>query len=153
MQEIWIGNLSSQTIELINEKVLSYQNNTSINTTHICGFRHEANSINNLICGFLPTVENIPTGSLILIAVDHINHTECEPKEYDKQFRHYTNLPSELTIREGARVMFLTNKLFNENLCNGSIGVVTKLIDEDNIEVAFPIDSGINQVIVEKITT
>jgi len=49
--------------------------------------------------------------------------------------------------------MFLTNKLFNENLCNGSIGVVTKLIDEDNIEVAFPIDTGINQVIVKKITT
>ena len=153
LQEIRIGNLSSQTIELINEKVLSYQNNTSINTTHICGFRHEADSINNLICGFLPINENISTGSLISIAIDHINHRECEPKEYDKQFRHYTNLPSELTIREGARVMFLTNKLFNEKLCNGSIGIVTKLIDEHHIEVAFPIDSGINQVIVEKITT
>jgi ATP-dependent DNA helicase PIF1 len=49
--------------------------------------------------------------------------------------------------------MFLTNKLFNENLCNGSIGVVTKIIDENHIEVTFPIDNGINQVIVEKITT
>jgi ATP-dependent DNA helicase PIF1 len=61
-------------------------------------------------------------------------------------------LPSELIIREGARVMFLTNKLFKDELCNGSIGVVTKLIDENHIEVAFPVKSGINQVIVEKIT-
>ena len=49
--------------------------------------------------------------------------------------------------------MFLTNKLFNEKLCNGSIGIVTKLIDNDNVEVTFPIDSGLNQVIVKKITT
>ena len=77
---------------------------------------------------------------------------ECEPKEYDKQFRHHTNLPSEITIKEGVRVMFLTNKLLDKGLCNGSIGVITKLIDENHIEVAFPVKSGINQVIVEKIT-
>ena len=62
------------------------------------------------------------------------------------------NLPSEITIKEGARVMFLTNKLLDKGLCNGSIGVITKLIDENHIEVAFPVKSGINQVIVEKIT-
>jgi ATP-dependent exoDNAse (exonuclease V) alpha subunit len=154
LQEIRIGNLSSQTINLINEKVLSYQDSiTSIDTTYICGFRNEADSINNLICGFLPTSdENTSSGLLISIAVDYINNIECEPKEYDKQFRHYTNLPSELIIREGAKVMFLTNKLFKEELCNGSIGIITKLIDENHIEVVFPINSGMNQIVVEKIT-
>ena len=152
LQEIRLGNISSQTQQKINEKVLSYQNNTSIDTTHICGFRHEADLINNLICGFLPTSENISSG-LISIAVDYVNNIECEPKEYDKQFKHYTNLPSELIIREGARVMFLTNKLFDKNLCNGSIGIVTKIIDENHIIVMFPVDSGINEVTVEKITT
>jgi ATP-dependent DNA helicase PIF1 len=154
LQEIRIGNLSSQTINLINEKVLSYQNSiTSIDTTYICGFRNEADSINNLICGFLPTSnENTSSGLLISIAIDYINNIECEPKEYDKQFRHYTNLPSELIIREGAKVMFLTNKLFKEELCNGSIGIITKLIDENHIEVVFPINSGMNQIVVEKIT-
>jgi ATP-dependent exoDNAse (exonuclease V) alpha subunit len=48
--------------------------------------------------------------------------------------------------------MFLTNKLFDKKLCNGSIGVVTKLIDNDNVEVVFPIDSEVNQVIVKKMT-
>jgi hypothetical protein len=53
------------------------------------------------------------------------------PKEYDKQFRHYTNLPFELIIREEARVMFLTNKLFSKELCNELIDIITKLIDEN----------------------
>jgi hypothetical protein len=133
--------------------VASYQStNISIDTTHICGFCHEADSINNLICGFLPVPDENTSGSLISTAIDYVNNVECEPKEYDKQFRHYTNLPSELIVREGARVMFLTNRLFKEELCNGSIGVITKLIDENYIEVVFPINSGINQVIIEKIT-
>jgi len=154
LQEVRVGNLSAHTIQLINEKVLSYQqnNSASINTTYISGFCQDANNINNLICGYLPTFENISSGSLISMAIDYINHVECEPKEYDKQFRHHTNLPSEITIKEGVRVMFLTNKLLDKELCNGSIGVITKLIDENHIEVAFPVKSGINQVIVEKIT-
>jgi len=57
-----------------------------------------------------------------------------------------------LILKEDARVMFLTNKLFNEELCNSSIGVITKLIDENQVEVVFPISNGINQIIVEKIT-
>jgi ATP-dependent exoDNAse (exonuclease V) alpha subunit len=104
-------------------------------------YRHNAKTVINL------------QRSIISSAIDYVNNVECESKEYDKQFRHYTNLPSELMIREGARVMFLTNRLFKEELCNGSIGVITKLIDENHIDVAFPINSGLNQVVVEKITT
>ncbi|GES90006.1 Pif1-like helicase domain-containing protein [Rhizophagus clarus] len=126
--------------------------NISIDTTHICGFHHEADTINNLICGFLPTPNKNTFGSLISIAIDYINNVECKPKEYDRQFRHYINLPSELIIREGSREMFLTNRLFKEEFCNGSIGVITKLRDKNHIEVVFPIDSAeINQVIVEKV--
>ena len=106
--EFWTGSLSSQTTNLINEKVASYQSsNISINTTHICGFHHEADTINNLICGFLSTPNKNTPGYLISIAIDYINNVECKPKEYDKQFRHYTK-----------RVMFLTNRLFKEELCN-----------------------------------
>ena len=81
----------------------------------------------------------------------YTNYIQCIPKEYDKQFRHYINLPSELIIKEDAKAMF--HKLFNEELSNRSIGIITKLIDENHIEVAFSINSGINQIIVEKITT
>ncbi|PKY56505.1 hypothetical protein RhiirA4_476843 [Rhizophagus irregularis] len=71
-----------------------------------------------------PILKDISSSTLISIASDYINYTQCMPKEYDKQFRHYTNLLSELIIKEGAKVMFLTNKLFSEpveELCNGSI--------------------------------
>ena len=80
----------------------------------------------------------------------YINYIQYIPKEYDKQFRHYINLPSELIIKEDAKAMF--HKLFNEELSNRSISIITKLIDKNHIEVAFSINSGINQIIVEKIT-
>src|SRR6266542_5038752 len=48
--------------------------------------------------------------------------------------------------------MFLTNKLFSKELFNGSIDIITKLINENHIEVVLPVKSGINQIIVEKIT-
>ncbi|RGB35413.1 hypothetical protein C1646_759413 [Rhizophagus diaphanus] len=81
LEEMQIGSISSEIRRLIDEKVQSYQTNNVMltNTTYIFGFCQTADSINNLIC-------------------------ECIPKEYDKQFRHYTNLPSELIIREGARI-------------------------------------------------
>ena len=94
-----------------------------------------------MICGDLPIFENISSGSLISIVADYVNNIECVSKEYDKQFKHYTNLQTELIIREGIRVMFLTNKLFKKELYNGN-----------HIEIAFPINSGINQIVVEKIT-
>ncbi len=43
--------------------------------------------------------------------------------------------------------MFLINKLFNK-VCNGSIGIII----ENHIEVAFLVISGINQIVIEKIT-
>ena len=47
LQEVRLGNLSPQTKQLISEKVASHQNNAaSIDTTYICGFHHEADTIN-----------------------------------------------------------------------------------------------------------
>jgi hypothetical protein len=82
LEEFRLGNISSQTKQMINEKVSSYhQNNdnitSSIDTTYIVGFRHKADTINNLICGFLPVFEdNISSGSFISIVTDYINNIE-----------------------------------------------------------------------------
>ena len=97
LQYIVRSSLSLQTKQLISKKVASHQNNAD--TTYICGLCHEADTINNLICGYLPIFENISSGSLISIAADYVNNIDCVPKEYDKQFSHYTNLPSEIIIR------------------------------------------------------
>jgi len=34
--------------------------------------------------------------------------------------------------------MFLNNKMFDENICNGTVGVITRLVDDENVEVTFP---------------
>ncbi|CAG8666562.1 10270_t:CDS:1, partial [Dentiscutata heterogama] len=53
-----------------------------------------------------------------------------------------TNLSNHLYLQEGARVMFLNNKLFDDDICNGTIEIVTKLINNNNIEATFPTYKG-----------
>ena len=71
---------------------------------------------------------------------------------YENQFKKATNLPREICLQEGVRTMFLNNKLFEQNICNGTIGIVTKIIDEENVEVTFPTLNSIKKVVVQKET-
>ena len=48
--------------------------------------------------------------------------------------------------------MFLNNKLFDDEICNGTIGIVTDVIDDTSVEVTFPTFTSINKVIVQKET-
>ena len=48
--------------------------------------------------------------------------------------------------------MSLNNKMFNDGICNGTVGVMTKLIDGENVEVTFPTFNSIVKVIVQKET-
>ena len=68
------------------------------------------------------------------------------------KFKNLTNLPERVYLQEGSRVMFLNNKLFNKNICNGTIGVVTKMINDESVEVTFPILTSISKIIVQKET-
>ena len=44
-----------------------------------------------------------------------------QDKQNVNQFKHAANLPKEVHLQEGARVMFLNNKMFDENICNGTV--------------------------------
>lgn len=46
------------------------------------------------------------------------------------QFKHLTSLPKEVYLKEGTRV---NDKIFNENICNGTEGVVTRLMDGEDV--------------------
>src|SRR5215213_4053735 len=59
-------------------------------------------------------------------------------------------MKNSITIQEGARIMFLNNKLFEHGICNGTIGVITKVIDDDNVEVAFPTANNILKINVQR---
>jgi hypothetical protein len=49
--------------------------------------------------------------------------------------------------------MFLNNKLFEHNICDGTIGVITKSIDHNNVKVTFPTNKNIVKINVQKTTT
>lgn len=120
-------------------------------TTHIVGTRHEAH-INNLLCTYLP-FDHEDLEPFQSLAEDTIDFEPLEHDHHYSQFKHLTNLPNSIHLQEGARVMFLNNKLFSDDICNGSIGIITKLIDINNVEVTFPTFTNITKVIVQKETS
>ena len=60
--------------------------------------------------------------------------------ESAKSFKQYTNLPEEVNICIGGRVMFLDNSLISSGISNGTTGVITEILtDEDNPSSIHPI--------------
>jgi len=117
------------------------------------GTRQEAKDINVLLCDHLPFDENC-NDHIISKSVDVLDF-EVLTEDHSfthTQFKNSTNLPEEVYLQEGARVMFLNNKLFDDEICNGTIGVVTKIIDDENIEVTFLTLTSITKIIVQKET-
>ena len=55
-------------------------------------------------------------------------------------------------IQEEARVIFLNKKLMEHSIYNRTIGIITKIITEDNIEVTFLTNRNITKINVQKIT-
>ena len=122
-----------------------------ISTTHVVGLRAISEQINSFIC------ENLPFGDrcsdpVVSVALDTLNFEEVDNSSDGLSFKNHTNLPKSITIQEGARVMFLNNRLFEHDICNGSIGVITKCIDRDNVEVTFPTNENIVKINVQKTT-
>src|SRR6266498_631287 len=50
-------------------------------------------------------------------------------------------------------IIYLNNKLFEHGICNGSIGVITKIVNNENIEVTFPMTDNITKINVQKMTS
>jgi ATP-dependent exoDNAse (exonuclease V) alpha subunit len=52
-----------------------------------------------------------------------------------------------LTCTPGAKVMFLTNSMLStKGIANGSIGVITDVLDDGRIDAAFPTRDGIQVI-------
>src|SRR5207302_4765129 len=134
------GNLSNESKRIIESKINEDKNIVEFyDTTHVVGTRKEAKGINMLLCDHIPFDEN-SNDPIISKSVDTLDF-EALIKDDSfayARFKNMTNLPEEVHLQEGARVMFLNNKLFGEDICNGTIGVVTKVIDDENVEVTFP---------------
>src|SRR5438132_667218 len=103
--------------------------------------RDTANEINSMICSsYLPT-GNSDNDLMISSAVDCINYEIINDNHDTDQFRFLTNLPK----KNYTSKKVYNNKLSEHGICNGTIGVIIKIIDQDNIEVIFPTNTSITK--------
>jgi ATP-dependent DNA helicase PIF1 len=74
-----------------------------------------------------------------------MTHKNCLKKK--------TNLPSYLRLQQGARVMYLKNNLMEQNICNGTVGIVTDInLESLQMRIAFSIMGGIIDIQIKKET-
>ncbi|RHZ73562.1 hypothetical protein Glove_230g187 [Diversispora epigaea] len=130
---------------MIKNKIVSYQlQNNILTTTHIVRYHKTVNTINNYIRLF-QSLTNENKIQIILYLKDFINKEKWFTSNSDKLFKKYTNFPAELTLKQGTRVMFLSNKLFSNELCNESIGVILET-ESEVVIVAFLLEEGISYI-------
>lgn len=109
-------------------------------TTHLTSLRDEADAMN-----FAELSEMLEGNSTrTSVALDFEEDQRVFGSEYGKVFKRGTNFPAMLTCTPGAKVMFLTNSMLStKGIANGSIGVITDVLDDGRVDVAFPTRDGI----------
>ena len=50
-------------------------------------------------------------------------------------------------------MIFLNNKTFDKSICNGTVGVITRLVDDENVEDTFPTFDSVVKIVVQKETS
>jgi ATP-dependent exoDNAse (exonuclease V) alpha subunit len=153
LQELRFGQLSERSKSMITQKISESLNlNSMINSTHIVSLRQTSHDINSLICDNLPLSNENPQ-IIIPKPLDTLDNQILNNENDKYHFKNYTNLPNFLIIQEGARVMYLNNKLFKHGICNGTIGIITKIINDENVEVTFPTTDNITKINIQKTTS
>ncbi|GET03473.1 AAA family ATPase [Rhizophagus clarus] len=126
LEEIRLSNITPETWMKLQNRHSEFLVHTLpdvlLNTTHIVGFRENAQQINRMICNRLP----------------------WDPSSSNNMFKPKTNLPLSVRLQPGARVMYLNNSLISHGICNGTIGVVTDVNPtEGYARIAFSVRGSI----------
>jgi ATP-dependent exoDNAse (exonuclease V) alpha subunit len=141
LEEIRMGNISQTTWNILQQRHSEFLSQSAIdtllNTTHIVGFRENAQQINRMICNMLPVHRD---RFLISQASDFVGSADWDPSLSNKMFKPKTNLPSSVRLQPGARVMYLNNSLIDQGICNGTVGVITDVdVQHRCVRVAFSV--------------
>ena len=82
------------------------------------------------------------------VALDFGGEQRVVGLEYSEVFNRGTNFLVMLTCTPGAKVMFCTNRVLStKGITNESIGVITDVLDDGRIDVAFPTRDGIRYIL------
>src|SRR5436190_13738113 len=96
--------------------------------------RDTVSSINDFIA------QSLSLTPIISPAIDCEGDRVLTLSESAKSFKQYTNLPEEVNICIGGRVMFLDNSLISSGISNGTTEVIIEILtDEDNSSSIHPI--------------
>ena len=88
---------------------------------------------------------------LISAAIDFINMQQYDPDDSQKLFKKKTNLSNHLHLQQVARVMYLKNDLIQQNICNGTIGIVTDIdLKALEVRIAFSVMGGIVDIGIKR---
>jgi ATP-dependent DNA helicase PIF1 len=140
LEEVRLGRISDASWQMLQRKHSQYSNTltsaNAFNTTSIVGYKQSAERLNISLCNLLQvTCED---DILISTAIDKVNGEVWSSEHSQRMFKQHTNLPVKVRLQAGARVMYLTNDMINQGICNGTIGIVTKVIQQiEQIHVTF----------------
>jgi ATP-dependent exoDNAse (exonuclease V) alpha subunit len=150
LDEVRVGRISSKSWETLTKIYQSYSPRTNLyNSTFIVSHRKTAQTLNRLV------LDSIPSDPRVNYAVDREGPTLLQIEQSSHAFKSVTNLPDEVDVRGGARVMFLDNSLIELGISNGTTGVVMEITAEGlgHPRVAFPTANGIEVRILIFIVT
>jgi len=127
---------------MLEQKHMTYSNQpytlNSLDTTHIVGYRESADRINVSLCNLLSIHELESNEFLVHTAIDTINNEIWDEGNAQPLFKRHTNLPLTVRLQPGARVMYLSNDMYQDGVCNGTVGIVTHMNAESKtVRIAF----------------
>jgi len=112
-------------------------------TTYIVSYRAEANRLNQLLLDSLNCSQQFQHH-----AKDYEENRILQGHTTSRIFSQATNLPSIVTIAIGAKVMYLTNTLMSQGICNSSCGIITAIGSSGYPTIAFPTSDGIKVILL-----
>ena len=132
------GQLSETVWQRLVQKASSFDTDSlSYEETILVSKRHDAARINQI---------------LISQSLDYEDGHLLPPGAADRSYRREINLPSEVHLAIGNRVMYLNNTLFSRKISNGTTGVIVAVSPEGIPQVAFPTRDGLQTIEVRPTT-
>jgi hypothetical protein len=108
-------------------------------TTYLSSLRKEADALNYAVLSGIPSKK-----TFVFHAEDFENNLKIYGSAHSRIFKKSTNFATTVVCKVGAKVMFLTNSMLaDKGISNGSIGVITDILQNSDVEAAFPTKDGI----------
>jgi ATP-dependent exoDNAse (exonuclease V) alpha subunit len=141
LNKIRFGIIDDEVREVLTERWQQYNPSAVLwNTTYLSSLRDEAAALNHAILSGMPSDNPM----FVSKAEDFENGDRVTHSEDSKVFKRGTNFASSVVCAVGAKVMFLTNSMLSDKgISNGSIGVITNLLPDNEVKAAFPTKDGI----------